>query len=255
MADKSSARAIVLVHGAWHGGWCWRDVAPLLREEGLAVFCPTLTGLGERGHLTVPVPSLETHITDIVRIVEWNEFEDVVLVGHSYAGMVVTGAADRLGDRVTGLVYLDAAVPGDGDDFASWIPGQPRAEAEKRRAAYRALSADGIWIPPVPPQMVGIPPGNQSATAWLQRRLTPHPLQTWLEPARLANGGTSGIPKTYVVCTEPPTAMMGYPVQGEIAKQGGEWKYREIACGHDMMVVKPRETAALILESTRGIVS
>jgi pimeloyl-ACP methyl ester carboxylesterase len=251
MTDKSMARSIVLVHGAWHGGWCWRDVAPLLQKQGFAVFCPTLTGLGERGHLSTPVPTLETHINDVIREIEWNELHDVVLVGHSYAGMVVTGVADRLKDRITHIIYLDAAVPQDGDDFASWIPGQPPAAAEQRRGAYRGQSPDGIWLPPAPPQMVGVPADNADATSWLQRRLTPHPLQTWLEPVHLANGGTSGIPKTYVACTAPPTTMMGYPAQAEVAKKGGEWRYRGIACGHDMMVIKPQETSALILEAIR----
>lgn len=240
-------QAIVLVHGAWHGGWCWEPVRPLLAAGGLRVFTPTLTGLGARAHLTSPVPSLDTHIEDVVRTIETEELDDVVLVGHSYAGMVVTGAADRLKSRIRRLVYLDAAVPADGQDFASAIPGITAEVIEARRAAFRQLSPDGVWLPPVPAAVVGITDPVQAA--WLQRRMTPHPLRTWLDPVRFSKGGHAGIPKTYVLATNPSSVQMGYPVHAEVAKRGGEWTYREIACGHDMMVAKPEETARLLLEA------
>jgi pimeloyl-ACP methyl ester carboxylesterase len=222
-------------------------VRRILEERGAVVFTPTLTGLGERAHLVSPVPSLETHIEDVVRLIDAEELHDVVLVGHSYAGMVITGVADRIKTKLRHLVYLDAAVPADGQDFADAIPGIGAEMVEARRAAFRRLSPDGVWLPPFPAATVGVTEPGQAA--WLERRMTRHPLRTWLDPLHFSNGGHAGVPKTYVVVTDPPTTRMGYPAHAEIARRGGEWRCAEIACGHDMMVVRPNETADLLLES------
>lgn len=247
----SASPPIVLVHGAWHGGWCWSRVVPHLQGTGAKVFATTLTGLGERAHLRAGPPGLETHIADIIGLIETEELQDVILVGHSYAGMVITSVADRLKPRIGRLVYLDAAVPSHGDDFASHIPGIPPAEAERRRAVFRTMARDGVWLPPPTPAQVGVTAPED--VAWLTQRLTAHPLRSWLDPVTLKNGGHAGIPKTYVLVTRPPTTLMGYPVHGEAARRaGGEWSYREIACGHDLMVVEPRRTAELIQEAARG---
>lgn len=220
---------------------------PHLEAAGARVFAPTLTGLGDRAHLGTPAPVLATHIADVRACIEAEELEEVVLVGHSYAGMVITGVADAMRSRIGHLVYLDAAVPADGDSFASHIPGLSAEAIARREAAFRALSPDGVWLPPVPPEAVGVRGAEDGA--WLKRRLTPHPLRTWLDPLPLPNGGPEGLPKTYVLATQPPTTLMGYPVHGELASQDPAWRYREIACGHDMMVVEPARTAALILEA------
>lgn len=246
----SEGRTYVLVHGAWHGGWCWARVRPELENAGARVFTPTLTGLGERAHLRDPIPSLDTHVADIVALIEAEELTDIILVGHSYAGMVITAVADGLKSRISRLVYLDAAVPGDGADFASHIPRISASDIERRRAAFRAMAADGAWLPPVSPSMIGVTDAEDAA--WVARRLTPHPLRTWLDPVRFANGGHAGIAKTYVVATQPPTELMGYPAQAAVARNDPEWTVREIACGHDMMLVAPRDTAALILEAGRS---
>lgn len=237
----------LLVHGAWYGGWCWTRVRPRLEEIGASVFSPTLTGLGERAHLRDPVPSLETHIRDIQGLIEAEELRDIVLVGHSYAGMVVTAVADRMKDRIHRLVYLDSAVPSDGDDFATHVPGTDAATAQRRRAAYRSMAPDGQWLPPVEPQSIGVT--DPADVDWLRRRATPHPLRTWLEPVRFVHGGHKGLPKTFVLVTNPQTTVMGYPVHGEVAKRGGEWTYREIATGHNLMVTEPDKTADLLIEA------
>jgi pimeloyl-ACP methyl ester carboxylesterase len=237
----------VLVHGAWHGGWCWHRVRQHLEAAHARVYAPTLTGLGERSHLREPVPSLAQHIEDVLRVLEWEELEDVVLVGHSLAGMVISGVADRAGERLRRLVYLDAAVPRDGDDFASHVPGITPEQVLRRRDAFRRLAPDGMWIPPPAPEIVGVT--DPSDVAWLKRRLTAHPLRTWLDPVHLPLGKARGIPKTYILATRPPNALMGYPLHGEAAKRGGEWTYREIACGHDMMIVDAAGTAELLLEA------
>src|SRR5262245_14863398 len=117
----------VLVHGAWHGGWCWQRVSPLLRARGHEVFAPTLTGLGERSHLLTREIGLETHVADVVNAIRWEDLTDVVLCGHSYGGMVISGAADRMADRVRSLVYLDAFVPADGQSIFDFMTAE-RAE-------------------------------------------------------------------------------------------------------------------------------
>lgn len=238
---------IVLVHGAWQGAWAWAPVRERLTAAGVEVFTPTLTGLGERAHLREPVPGLATHIDDVVGVVESEELQDFVLVGHSYAGMVITGVADRLRSRIRRLVYIDAAVPADGQDFAGAIPGLTPDRAEQRRAAFRGMSPDGVWLPAMPPSVVGV--SDPELADWFTRRSTAHPLRTWLDPVRFENGGHAGIPKTYVLATNPPTALMGYPAHGEVAKGGGEWTYRELPCAHQIPALMPDETTKLLLEA------
>jgi pimeloyl-ACP methyl ester carboxylesterase len=211
------------------------------------VFTPTLTGLGERAHLRQPIPNIDTHIEDVVRTIEWEELQDIILVGHSFGGMVISAVADLLKPRIRHLVYLDAAVPANGNDLAAQVPGTGEIDAERRRSAFRAMAADGAWLPVPAPETIGVK--DAADVAWLRRRMTPHPLQTWLDPVRYRNGGPLGVPKTYVLATQPLTPVLGYPLHGEIAKRGGEWTYREIACGHTMMIIEPRRTAELILEA------
>jgi pimeloyl-ACP methyl ester carboxylesterase len=237
----------VLIHGAWHGGWCWKPIRRILEARGACVFTPTLTGLGERAHLTSPVPSLDTHVEDVLRVIEAEELHDVVLVGHSYAGMVITAVADRIKPKLRHLVYIDAAVPADGQDFAAAVPGIPAAMVDARRAAFRQLSPDGVWLPPLAAAALGV--SDPADAAWLERRMTPHPLRTWLDPVHFTNGGHVGVRKTYVVATDPPTARMGYPAHAEVARRGGEWRCAEIACGHHIIVVKPQDTANLLLQA------
>ena len=136
----------VLVHGAWHGGWCWKKVTPLLRAAGHEVYTPTLTGLGERAHLLTREVDLDTHIRDIINVLEYEELRDVILVGHSYAGMVIAGVADRVPARLAHLVYLDAFVPRDGQASLSLSP--PELEAHLRA---QALAEGDGWRVPAPP--------------------------------------------------------------------------------------------------------
>lgn len=240
-------KTIVLVHGAWQGAWAWGPVRDRLTEAGLRVFTPTLTGLGERRHLDTPTPGLQTHIEDVAGLIAAEELNDVVLVGHSYAGMVITGVADRLKSRLRRLVYIDAAVPADGDDFAAAIPGLPPERAQARRDAFRGMAPDGEWLPPMPPAVLGVE--DPALAEWFVRRSTPHPVRSWLDPVRFQNGGHAGIPKTYVLATAPATELMGYPLHGAVAKRGGEWTYREVACGHQIPALKPEETVRLLLEA------
>src|SRR6476620_7093518 len=108
---------IVLVHGAWHGGWCWQRVVDRLTAKGRTVFAPTLSGVGERSHLASETITLQTHIDDIVNEMKWKDLDRVVLVGHSYGGMVITGVAERMHDRIAAIAYLDAFIPADGQSM------------------------------------------------------------------------------------------------------------------------------------------
>jgi pimeloyl-ACP methyl ester carboxylesterase len=246
-APSLSGQTFVLVHGAWHGGWCWREVREILEAQGARVFTPTLTGLGERAHLRDPVPSLATHIEDIVRVLEWEELSGVTLVGHSYGGMVVTGVADRAKAKIKHVVYLDAAFPKNGQTFASQYPRAAPAQVAATEAQFRALAPDGAWMGVLPVTVLGIPADNPKA-AWVARRLTPHPLRTWLDPIALPNGGAGGLKRTYVLCTNPVMQNASFMAHAAILKADPGWTYREIATGHDAMVTAPEETARLLGE-------
>ena len=233
----------VLVHGAFVGGWCWRWVAPELRAAGHEVFTPTLTGLGERVHLASPEIGLETHIADVVNVLEYEDLTGVVLVGWSYGGMVVAGVADRVPERIAHLVYLDSDVPRDGD--TSVPPGGHSA-----RVSLAREHGDG-WRVPIEVTRAeallldGLPPEQQ---AWIGERFAPHLLRTWTEPIHLA-GAAAAIPTTYVRCLadydpgDEDTRRQDERIRGEPA-----WRYRETPHGHNIPFSAPRALAELLLE-------
>ncbi|MHB1416380.1 MAG: alpha/beta fold hydrolase, partial [Chloroflexota bacterium] len=174
---------VVLVHGTTSGGWNWRHIAPRLRAEGHTVYTPTLTGLGERAHLAHPGVDLDTHVTDIVNVMLCEELTDVVLVGHSYGGMVITGVADRVPERVSLLVYLDALVPRDGESTWDLQPPEVRAHI-----GGLVQSEGQGWLIPIMRGENDIPVHN-----------TPHPFRSWTQPLRLSNpAATAAIPKVYM---------------------------------------------------------
>src|SRR4029453_13164243 len=168
----------VLVHGAWHGGWCWKRVAALLRQAGHEVFAPTLTGLGERAHLMSAAIDLHTHIQDILNVLQWEELSDVVLCGHSYGGMVISGVADRVPERIPSLVYVDAFVPRDGQSLVD----QMSPEGTNRMREGARTAGDGWRIPPISAARFNDAPENQE---WVDRQSVPHPLRTFEEKIRL----------------------------------------------------------------------
>jgi pimeloyl-ACP methyl ester carboxylesterase len=229
-------------------------VRRLLEREGHSVFTPTMTGLGERAHLREPAPGLSVHVQDVCAVIEAEELADAVLVGHSYGGMVVTGVADRMKPRLRHVVYLDAAVPKDGTTMISQAPGiTPEAIAATTRA-LAGLAPDGVWMAPFPAAVLGVPESNVAASQWLARRLTPHPLPSWTEPLALPNGGSEGLPRTYVLCTSPVMQSASFAAHAALIRAGQAgpgWTYRELATGHDAMVTDPRGTARLILEAAR----
>jgi pimeloyl-ACP methyl ester carboxylesterase len=216
----------VLVHGAWHGGWCWRDLAASLRADGHEVHAPTLSGVAERAALAAHV-DLSTHVTELAQLLSFEDVHDAVLVGHSYAGLVISGAADRAGARVSRLVYLDAFIAGDGQSLFDLL-------RPERRAVYESTIHDEL-IPSPPPDVFGITDPAQAA--WVSERLTPQPLRTWTEPL----AGTPALPGRYVRCAEGPLVKS---FEGFAARFEGE--VVEIATGHDAMITTPAALAALL---------
>lgn len=227
-------RPFVLVHGAWHGGWCWQRVAPLLRAAGHDVHTPTLTGLGDRAHLAGPTIDLETHIADIVALLEMEDLRDVVLVGHSYAGAVITGVADRVPARLARLVYVDGFALEHGKCMLAYWPAE-------MRAALPARVSNG-FIAPTPLQAFGVT--RPEDLAWAEPRIRPQPLATFTQPLTLANGETK-LPRAYIRCTEPARPALDQFTRRFRADPG--WTYREIAAGHDCMIADAKGTADLLL--------
>jgi pimeloyl-ACP methyl ester carboxylesterase len=230
----------VLVHGAWHGGWCWRRVEPLLREAGHDVLTPTLTGLGERAHLLSPQVGLQTHVDDVVGMLAYERRDDVVLVGHSYAGQVVTGVASARPEGIARVVYLDAFVPQDGASAIDLLP--PEIAAHYRDSVRER--GFGWLIPPRGLDVLGVTDAKD--VAWLESRLVPHPWRTYTEPVT-ATAAAADVPSAFVECTD--WLRVFHPF-AEIAAARG-WPVHELASGHEAMVTHPRELAAVLLELAR----
>ncbi len=209
-----------------------------LRAAGQTVYTPTLTGLGERRHLAEPGVDLSTHIQDIANVIEWEELNDVILVGHSYAGWVIAGVADRLKERLAHVVYLDAAIPVDGRAFNHGIPAEAQAAAE-------ASAIDGFLLAPQSTEWLGIPPENEEMTAWVAKHLTPHPMATLSEPISLPNGGSEGLPNSFVLCTAGASAA-NFARHAEAARARG-WPITELDTGHDAMVTAPDQVTEFLL--------
>ncbi len=228
----------VLVHGAYGGGWIWRDVAEGLRRQGHRVWTPTQTGLGERSHLLSRQITVDTHIGDVANAIETDEIRDLVLVGHSYGGMAVTGVADRMTDRIRHVVYLDALIPEDGDTAFKILP---TGVEEARRKAAREQGG-GVALPVPGPEAFPIPDGP--AKEWFMRRLRPHPIGTYESPVRLSKPAGAGLPVTYVSYTSPPLASIEPSRQRARAKAG--WTYVELPVPHDVEVPAPEKVVELL---------
>ena len=236
----------VLVHGAWHGGWCWRYVRRELESVGHRVLSPTLTGLGERAHLMSAEISLETHIKDVAGVIETEELQSVILVGHSYGGMVITGVADGLKNRISHIVYLDAALPEDGQTMLTQGPQRSRQEIAASETALRSLSSDGVTMRIPDVRIFGVEDATEGQIAWLERRLTPHPLKTWFDPIRLEQGGPAGLPGTYIHCTSPIMQNTSFGYHAERLRSQSDWTVLELETGHNAMISAPTDLAKLL---------
>jgi pimeloyl-ACP methyl ester carboxylesterase len=224
----------VLVHGAWHGGWCWRFVRPLL--EAHQVFAPSLTGLGERRHLARPDIDLETHIADVVNLLEMEDLREVILVGHSYGGMVITGAADRAPERIRRLVYLDAFVPEDGRCALDYVVSE--------RAARMREEGERIGtITPPPLALWGIT--KQEHIDFVKPREARHPYRTMSQKISLKNpDALKRLPKTFVYCSSPATGS--FDQFAARYRSDPAWKFHELPTGHDAMILMPERVAEIL---------
>lgn len=242
----------VLVHGAWHGGWCWRNVVAALTAAGHRAHAVTLTGLGERSHLMSASITLETHIADVIAAIEAEEMDRVVLAVHSYAGMIGTALADRLPHRLAHLVYVDAVVPRPGE---SWSSTHAAATREGRLAAAR--TTPDFSFPPPDPAVFGL---TGAELEWVRRRQTPHPGHTYeatldFDPTRVA-----ALPRTFVNCVQPALATIDAirPRLKDPQFWNGAWlggggvEIVELPTGHDPMVSSPGVLAQLLVGLAPG---
>jgi pimeloyl-ACP methyl ester carboxylesterase len=231
--------AFVLVHGAWHGAWCWRRITPLLEAAGHRSIATSCRGVGERADELTPEIGLDTYVSDVIAVIESAGLSDVVLVGHSHGGWIVAGVADRIPERIAKFVFLDANLVGAGSSQFSTLAPELLAA---RRAAAR-LSPGGLSMPPPPASAFGIT--NEADIAWVDSQLTPQPLKTYEDALQLEHPLGNGLPRTYIACVEPPFSAVATAHQW--AKAQPDWHYLEIATGHDAMVIAPELLAATLL--------
>lgn len=241
----------LLIHGAFHGGWVWQRVTPLLEDAGHRVLAPSLVGLGDRAHLLNADVGLDTHVQDLVDLVTAEDLTDIVLVGHSYAGIVVTALADAVPERIAGLVYLDTFVPRDGEAVADIMPGMVQAFA-----AAAAATGDG-WR--VPPQTEPTGDGGlygvteEPDLSWLASMQTPQSLKTFQQPVRLTNPeALEAIPVTHVHCSEGGEdfkAMRAAMPRTLPPADLPADRLHVLPTGHDCMITMPRELAGCLITS------
>lgn len=232
------ARNFVLVHGAWHGGWCYARVATILRAHGHRVFTPTLSGLGERSHLAaLGEIGLNVHIDDIVGVIRWERLDEIVLCGHSYGGLVVGGVADRIPERIASLVYLDAIVPEDGKAMLDYL------EPEMAAAFVRMATEHGGLLPPIPAAALGV---NAADQAMVDALCTPQPFATYTQRLSLAGAHPDVATKVHVRATGWPGAERTAQAHRRRATEAG-WAVAEISGGHDLMLDAPDAVAQVLL--------
>ncbi len=235
----------LLVHGAWHSGQCWERVVPLLASAGHRVIAPSLTGYGDKAHLLGPEVGLDTHVEDIVGLIIGEDLTEVTLVGHSYAGLVISSVANQVPDRIAQLVYLDAMVPEDGQ---SAVDIQPAAQT----LIDLALQSDEGWrvppLPEMPPPMGLFGVTDPSDAAWLRTMLSDEPVRCFQQPVRLDNPAVNTIPRTYIHCiADAPEGIVRRPVPAT-QPNGAPARVWELASGHDCMITVPVELAGLLLK-------
>ncbi len=233
----AAPKTFVLVHGAWHGGWCWQRVAGLLQKRRHKVFTPTLTGLADRSHLLRADISLDTHITDIVNLVRWENLNSIVLAGHSYGGFPVSGAIEQIFDRIASVVFVDAFLPEDGQktlDLASDFA---------REAMLEAIVNGEIANPAPAAARFAV---NERDQAWVDAMLTPQPLGVSTQAIKLSGLRERMAKKSYVRAAKYPQPW--FDAYYRAKKADRSWRTYEVPCGHDIMVDMPEQLAEILLE-------
>jgi pimeloyl-ACP methyl ester carboxylesterase len=233
---QTAPKTFVFVHGTWHGGWCWRRVADALEKKGHKVYAESLTGVGDRSHLLTRDVNLTTHVGDVVNLVKWEDLKDIVLVGHSSAGFVITQAAEQIGPSVASIVYLDAFVPQPGDSLISLANPGPR------KAMEDAVARGDLAAKPVPAAVFKV---NEKDRPWVDAKCTPHPMAAIVEKVTAADAREKIARKTYI------RSGFDSPVFDQTLakmKMTPGWKTYEVPCGHDVMVDMPDRLVEILLE-------
>jgi pimeloyl-ACP methyl ester carboxylesterase len=226
----------VLIHGGWHGAWCWSRVAKRLREDGHDVFTPSLTGLADRSHLLTDTVGLKTHVDDVVNLLKWENLSDVVLVGHSYGGIVISEVAERAAPALRAVVFLDAFLPDDGQSLAEIAA--PRV----RELIAQALAAGETTLAPFPATVFNL---NEADRAWVDAKCTPQPLRTFTDRVSLSGARDRIARKVYVRATAYESAT--YDAALAQTRAAG-WRTYEVPCGHDVMIDMPERLAEILVE-------
>lgn len=228
--------AFVLVHGGCHGAWCYSRVAERLLTAGHAVYAPTLSGVGELAHLAGQAINLSTHIEDVVATIIDNDLTDVILCGHSYGGMVITGVAGRIGERIRTLFYIDGTVPDDGQSLFDLVG------PERTLAMIDAAGETGILFPPIPAEAFQV---NADDIDWVDRMCTPHPIACFSQKLKHTGKEAEVSQRTFVLCKRYHS--INHATFAEVEDQPG-WKAVSVDCGHDAMIDAPDEVTQLLLE-------
>ena len=226
----------LICHGAWSAGWAWQKVRPKLRAAGHEVFTPTYTGLGERAHLTSPMVTLDTHIQDILNVFSYEDLHDVVLIGHSYGGMVATGVADRVPERISQLVYVDAFVPRN---------GQSLNDLRQTGGAVPHAGVEGWLAPPNPSP----PDTSAEDLAWIGDRRRHQPIRTFTQTLTLQRE-TPAMPRSYIYCAKKASGDV-FAQFAEQTKGDPSWSYYQRDWSHSPNITAPDGLAELLLEITR----
>jgi len=236
---KNNIPHFLLVHGAWHGGWVWKEMADLLRYQGYSVSCPTQTGLGERKHLISSDITLQIFIEDIVNHIISEDLYNIILVGHSFAGSTISGVADKLKDRIKQLIYLDAVILLNGQSPFDIAP----VEVVNERIALAEQSEGKLSVPSPKAEAFGVFDVRKSLL--LESKLTPHPLSTFKSKLVLKNEIGNGLPLSYIICTDP--VYKSLESSREIVKKMN-WPIFELKSGHNAMFTHPKETLNLFMK-------
>jgi pimeloyl-ACP methyl ester carboxylesterase len=238
----------VIAHGAWSAGWVWKKMRPLMRAAGHELFTPSYTGIGERSHLAHPGIDLDTHITDVLNLLHFEDLKDIILLGHSYGGMVATGVADRAPDRIRQVIYLDAFVPRDGQSALSLFPEAARArtleavrtQGSEQGSAQGSTQGEG-WLVPANPLPGDTDPQDFD---WATPRRVMQPVKTFVQPLALTGAGAR-LPKAYIYCTRfgPGDVFRQF---ADRARAEPGWKYHEMDASHNPHITVPQALMAIL---------
>ena len=236
---KNNKPHFLLIHGAWHGGWVWNEISEILRYQGYSVSTPTLTGLGEKKHLLSFKITIDTFIEDIVNHIIFENLNNIILVGHSFAGSVISGVADKLKDRIQKLIYFDAVILKDGQKPFDIAP----KELVKQRIELAKRFGNGISIPAPSADAFGVFDVKKSLL--LEEKLTPHPLSTYQSKLTIKNEIGNGIPLFYIFCNDP--VYKSLESSRKVVRKL-KWPIFELNAGHDAMLTHPKETLNLLMK-------